>query len=81
MKVDIALFAYLADHQPDGVGGRHARTFDLPEGTTIADMIATLRLPDQPESGGVKVLEVRPEESEGVRLEDCLLYTSPSPRD
>jgi len=48
MKVDIALFAYLADHQPDGLGGRHARTFDLPEGTTIADMIATLGLPDQP---------------------------------
>ena len=48
MNVDIALFAYLADLQPDGLGGRHARTFDLPEGTTIADMITTLKLPDQP---------------------------------
>ncbi len=48
MKVDIALFAFLADYQPDGEGGRHARTFDVPEGTTIADMIVTLGLPDQP---------------------------------
>ena len=48
MNVDIALFAYLSDHQPDGLGGRHARTFDLPQGTTVADMIARLGLPDQP---------------------------------
>lgn len=37
---------------------------------------APLRLPDQPESGGVKVLEVRPEESEGVRLEDAKVVVS-----
>jgi len=48
VKVDIALFAFLADHQPDGAGGRHARTFDLADGTTVADMVATLHLPDQP---------------------------------
>lgn len=48
MKVDVALFAYLADLQPDGLGGRHARAFELPEGTTIADVIADLSLPDQP---------------------------------
>jgi sulfur carrier protein ThiS len=48
MKIDIALFAYLADYQPDGKGGRHARAFELAEGTTIADVIATLKLPDQP---------------------------------
>jgi molybdopterin synthase sulfur carrier subunit len=48
MKVDIALFAFLADYQPDGTGGRHARAFDLAEGTTVADMIGTLGLPDQP---------------------------------
>jgi sulfur carrier protein ThiS len=48
VKVDIALFAFLADYQPDGAGGRHARTFDLPDGTTVARMIATLHLPDQP---------------------------------
>lgn len=48
MKVDVALFAYLADHQPDGLGGRHARAFDLPDGTTVADVINDLALPDQP---------------------------------
>ena len=47
MKVDVALFAYLADYQPDRAGGRHARPFDLAEGTTVADVIATLGLPDQ----------------------------------
>jgi molybdopterin synthase sulfur carrier subunit len=48
MKVDIALFAYLSDHQPDGRGGRNARTFDLPDGTTVADVVASWGLPDQP---------------------------------
>lgn len=48
MKVDVALFAYLADYQPDGEGGRHARAFDLAEGAHISDVIAQLRLPDQP---------------------------------
>ena len=48
MKVDVALFAFLFDHQPDGLGGRHARAFELPEGTTVADVIADLELPDNP---------------------------------
>ncbi len=48
MKVDVALFAYLSDCQPDGLGGRHARAFDLVEGTTVAHVIADLALPDQP---------------------------------
>lgn len=48
MKVDVALFAYLSDYQPDGLGGRHARALELPEGATIADVIADLGLPDQP---------------------------------
>ena len=48
MNVDVALFAYLADYQPDGAGGRHARAFQLDEGTLIADVIKMLRLPDQP---------------------------------
>jgi molybdopterin synthase sulfur carrier subunit len=48
MKVDVALFANLSDYQPDRAGGRHARAFDLPDGTTIADVISTLGLPDQP---------------------------------
>jgi len=48
VKVDVALFATLAQYQPDGAGGRHPRTFELPEGTTIADVIATFDLPDEP---------------------------------
>jgi sulfur carrier protein ThiS len=47
MKVDVALFASLSSfHTVDGVG--HTRTCELAEGTTIADVIATLNLPDQP---------------------------------
>lgn len=48
MNVDVALFAYLADYQPDGAGGRHARVFDLPAGTLVSDVIASIGLPDQP---------------------------------
>jgi len=48
MKVDVALFAYLSDYQPDGKGGRSARPFDLEEGTTVADLIERLGLPDEP---------------------------------
>ena len=48
MNVDIALFAYLSDYQPDGLGGRSARTFDLPAGTSVADVIVMLGLPDEP---------------------------------
>ncbi len=48
MNVDIALFAYLADYQPDGLGGRSPRAFTLAEGTTVADLISSLGLPDEP---------------------------------
>lgn len=48
MEVDVVLFAHLSTFQPDGRGGRHSRTFDLAEGTTIADVIALLGLPDEP---------------------------------
>jgi len=48
MNVDIALFAYLADYQPDGQGGRAPRAFTLDEGTTVADLIVSLGLPDEP---------------------------------
>ncbi|MDO9107489.1 MAG: MoaD/ThiS family protein [Coriobacteriia bacterium] len=47
MNVDVALFASLSAYQPDGQAGRHARTFDLAAGTTIATLIAELKLPDQ----------------------------------
>ncbi len=48
MHVDVVLFAHLSTFQPDGRGGRHSRTFDLAEGTSIADVIARLGLPDEP---------------------------------
>ena len=48
MHVDVALFASLSSFQPDGQGGRHARSFELAEGTTIAQVIEMLGLPDQP---------------------------------
>ena len=48
MNVDLALFASLSQFQPDGQGGRHARTIELAHGTTIEDVIASLGLPDQP---------------------------------
>jgi sulfur carrier protein ThiS len=48
MRVDVVLFAHFSGFQPDGKGGRHARTFEFEEGTTIADVIAMLGLPDEP---------------------------------
>ncbi|MBS3956164.1 MAG: MoaD/ThiS family protein [Clostridiales bacterium] len=48
MKVHVALFAHLSAYQPDGLGGRAPREFDLPEGTTVADVIARLGLPNEP---------------------------------
>lgn len=48
MQVDVVLFAQFSDFQPDGEGGRHARTFELPDGTTVADAITMLGLPDEP---------------------------------
>ena len=48
MNVDLALFAYLADYQTDGKGGREARHLDLAAGTTIAAVIDDLGLPEEP---------------------------------
>ena len=48
MKIDVVLFAYLATFQPDGLGGRHSRTFELPEGTRIAEVVQMIGLPDEP---------------------------------
>ena len=48
MNVTVALFAYLSQFQPDGVGGRAPRVFTIAEETTIADVIVSLGLPEQP---------------------------------
>lgn len=48
MNIEIALFAYLADYQPDGLGGRSPRAFTLDEGASVDDIIGSLGLPDEP---------------------------------
>lgn len=48
MRVEVVLFAHLSNFQPDGQGGRHARTFELAEGTTVGDVIDGIGLPDEP---------------------------------
>jgi len=48
VKVDVALFAHLSRFQPDGNAGRRARTLELPDGTTVGDVITMLGLPDEP---------------------------------
>ena len=48
MTVEIALFAYLSEYQPDGLGGRHPRPSSLAQGTVVADIIEMLGLPDEP---------------------------------
>jgi len=47
MQIELALFASLAAFYPGG-GERSARPFEIDDGTTIADVIATLGLPDAP---------------------------------
>jgi sulfur carrier protein ThiS len=48
MRIDLALFAYLSDYQPDGLGGRNARPLLVDEDSTVADLIRNLGLPDEP---------------------------------
>jgi molybdopterin synthase sulfur carrier subunit len=48
MTVDIALFAYLSDYQPDGQGGRGTRSFELEPTATVTEVIEMLGLPDEP---------------------------------
>jgi len=48
MRITVALFAHLSTFQPDGHGGRGARTFDVAADTTVGDVIGMLALPDEP---------------------------------
>ncbi len=48
MKVNLALFAYLSQYQPDGQGGRHSRAIEAAADATVGDVIDQLGLPDQP---------------------------------
>ena len=47
MRVDVALFASLSDHHAVNGDGR-TRSYEVPDGTLISDVIAILGLPDQP---------------------------------
>lgn len=47
MRVELALFASLRRYVPEGEAG-HERTMDLPDGTTVGQVIAMLGLPDEP---------------------------------
>jgi sulfur carrier protein ThiS len=51
MRIELALFASLTAYLPAsaeaGSGGAHSRTIDLPDGTTVGQVIASLDLPDQ----------------------------------
>ena len=48
MNVDVALFASLSGYHAEMPGTGRTRSYELPEGATINDVIAQLGLPDQP---------------------------------
>jgi len=50
VRIELALFASLEPYLPDAdVGsGRRTRMIDLPDGTTVGEVVARLGLPDQP---------------------------------
>lgn len=50
MRIELALFASLEGYLPAGEpgSGRRTRMIDLPDGTTVGEVVARLGLPDQP---------------------------------
>jgi sulfur carrier protein ThiS len=50
VRIELALFASLEEHLPEGEpgSGRRTRMIDLPDGTTVGEVVALLGLPDQP---------------------------------
>jgi len=50
VRIELALFASLEPYLPEGDpgSGRRARLIDLPDGTTVGEVVARLGLPDQP---------------------------------
>ena len=48
MTVDVALFAYLSEYQPDGEGGRRPRAVRAARGHDRRRPHRTLGLPDEP---------------------------------
>ncbi len=45
MKVEINLFASLARYMPDKAGSHSGRIFEVPEGTTIMDILQNMEFP------------------------------------
>lgn len=52
MQIRLALFATLTGYLPESADAstdsKHERTIDLPDGTSIGQVIASLGLPDEP---------------------------------
>lgn len=50
MRIELALFASLEPFLPEGEpgSGRRTRMIDLPDGTTVGEVVVLLGLPDQP---------------------------------
>jgi sulfur carrier protein ThiS len=72
LRIELALFASLEQYLPDGESGsgRRTRIIDLPDGTTVGEVVARLGLPDDPR---VVFIDGRGSEEdahlrEGVRL-------------
>ena len=74
MQIELALFASLTAFYPGG-GGRAARPMDLTDGTTIAEVIAKLDLPDAPRI--IFVNNVSAEESAALQDGDRLAIFPP----
>jgi molybdopterin synthase sulfur carrier subunit len=45
VRIEVRLFANLAGHLPDESAG--ATTLEVPEGTTVEDLLARLAIPDE----------------------------------
>ncbi|MBN2405932.1 MAG: MoaD/ThiS family protein [Coriobacteriia bacterium] len=52
MRIQLALFASLSQYLPEADNGNrlsaHAQLIDLPDGSTVGQVIAALGLPDEP---------------------------------
>jgi sulfur carrier protein ThiS len=72
VRIELALFASLEPYLPQGDpgSGRRTRLMDLPDKTTVGEVVALLGLPDQPRVCFVDGLGATDDRalSEGVRL-------------
>jgi sulfur carrier protein ThiS len=45
MRIELKLYASLARFMPDKPGGSNAHTFEVDDGTTISDLLESLKVP------------------------------------